>query len=142
MEELRQDMEQEGGGFVTGALNWLSDAATAPKGFLSTAYRALFLGPLGRRQSDGGPSLEQLAAETDADVVESLSTILLGTRLSTLKLIRRYPGEWPGRAAAQAEQPQTLSDHPQLLTRCPLLPAPSAPLPPPARPTHAGIRKF
>ena len=91
MEDLRQDMEQEGGGFVTGALNWLSEAATAPKGLLSTAYRAVFLGPLSRTQQDAGSSLEQLAAETDAAVVQSLSTLLLGTPQSTLKLIKRYP---------------------------------------------------
>lgn len=105
IEDLRRELEQATGQApftITKSIQWLSDAANnteiAGKGARILAFQAykfvLGITPepwRGVPDDIQGIALAQIEASMDPAVLEQLQTVLLSTKISTLKLLRRYP---------------------------------------------------
>lgn len=95
MDELRAELEREGrqrGGVIAGLVNWLGDAANGAQAAtpLKAAYQWLLRrSPI--RQPDSGSILDCDGSDLDPAVVQRLQALLLGSRASTVRLIRRCP---------------------------------------------------
>lgn len=102
MDELREELEMEGrqrGGVIAGLVNWLGEAATSAGAAtpLKAAYQWLLRSsPI--RQPESSSSLDYDGSDLDPAVVQRLQALLLGSRVSTVRLIRKCPGilemEW------------------------------------------------
>ncbi|KAI3431564.1 hypothetical protein D9Q98_004613 [Chlorella vulgaris] len=97
MDELRRELEGERkawpGFGVTGLVNWLRDAANATRAAspLQAAYRALTRGSTSRQSEEGASHQDLDGADLDPVAVQQLQAILMGSRGSIVKLIRRCP---------------------------------------------------
>lgn len=96
MDELWQELEGDGSvGWVTGFVQWLGGAANAARSSaspLQAAYRRLInSAPLRRHDSSDSGSFDLDESDLDPVAVQQLQAILLGSRASTIKLIRRCP---------------------------------------------------
>ncbi|KAL4427323.1 hypothetical protein ABPG77_003232 [Micractinium sp. CCAP 211/92] len=95
MDALREELEREGrerGGVIAGVVNWLGDAATSARAAspLKAAYQWLLRSsPV--KQPESSSSLDTDASDLDPAAVERLQALLLGSRVSTVRLIRKCP---------------------------------------------------
>ncbi|GAB4815993.1 hypothetical protein N2152v2_003039 [Parachlorella kessleri] len=98
MDQLREQLGQASSpGLVTSLVNWLSKAAasTTSSFDLKGVYKRLLAmaqpSSGGNGWADELAELDRLEAEVGQERVQQLATVLLGTRQSTLRIIRRYP---------------------------------------------------
>lgn len=107
IEDLRRELEQAKGQApfsISKSIQWLSDAANSSDNSGVTGKSAQVLAfqaykfvlgitpPAWRPPDDlAGPALVEIEASVDSIFLEQLQTVLLSTKITTLKLMKRYP---------------------------------------------------